>query len=384
MTYERPNIQRAAGYVPGEQPEADNLVKLNTNENPYPPCPAVMAVLRDFPPERLRRYPSPTAAKFRDVAARVHGLTPDHIIPTNGGDELLRLVITTFVEPGAPIGMAEPSYSLYPVLAEIHNSPMVRIALRDDWSLPADFARKLNDARAQLAFVVNPHAPSGTLTSVADLDRLAAEFRGVLVIDEAYVDFVAPKCNYNSLDLLRTRPNVLLLRTMSKGYSLAGLRFAYGLASPSLIEPILTKTKDSYNTDAISQALATAALENRPAAAQTWQAVIAERTRLTAELARRGYTVPPSQSNFILAQPPAAATSPSPPAQPPAQPGGTSSSPTPPKTPSAREIYESLKQKQVFVRYFDQDRLRDKMRITIGTPGENNALLAGLDQLSAS
>jgi len=354
MTYERLNIQRSTGYQPGEQPDDPSVVKLNTNENPYPPADAVMAALRSFPADRLRRYPSPRAEAFRRTAGKMHGLEPANVIATNGGDELLRLVITTFVEPGKPIGAAEPSYSLYPVLAEIHDSPFVSIPLEDDWSLPADFATQLNRTRASLAFVVNPHAPSGRLTPVDQLAKIADTFSGVLVVDEAYVDFVDPNLAHDAVQLVRQFDNVLLLRTLSKGYSLAGLRFAYGLGTPGLIQPMLEKTKDSYNTDTLAQALATAALESRTAAAKTWQAVRAERARLTAELTARGFQIPPSQSNFILARPTG-------------------------KRPDAGDLYQMLKGKGVFVRYFDQDRLRDKLRITIGSPRENDALLTAID-----
>jgi histidinol-phosphate aminotransferase len=158
MPYERPNIARMSGYVPGEQPAALDVVKLNTNENPYPPSEAVMTALQNVTTEHLRRYPPPTARRFCEVAAAAHGVEPQNIIATNGGDELLRLLITTFVEPGKPIGVDDPSYSLYPVLAAVHDSPVVRVALNEDWSLPDDYARQMNDAGVQLAFIVSPHA----------------------------------------------------------------------------------------------------------------------------------------------------------------------------------------------------------------------------------
>lgn len=354
MPYERPNIRKMAGYTPGEQPDAADVVKLNTNENPYPPAQAVMQALRDTTGDMLRKYPPPTACEFRRVAAEAHGLSPDNILPTNAGDELLRLAITTFVEPGRPIGTAEPSYSLYPVLADIHGSPTVRINLNDDWSIPADYARKLNDQGVQLAFIVNPHAPSGRLTPTQELEKIALGFRGVLMIDEAYVDFVDPALKHDTILLVGNLPNVLLLRTLSKGYSLAGLRFGYGIGPAALIEPMLTKTKDSYNTDAIAQRLAAAAIRSRSEAARTWQAVRQERARMVRELAALKLACPPSESNFVLATVPATC-------------GG-----------GAKAVYESLKQRRIFVRYFDQDRLRDKLRITIGTPRENNALLDAL------
>ncbi len=357
MTYERPNIARMTGYTPGEQPDGGGVIKLNTNENPYPPSDAVMRALQTIDGDALRRYPHPDALAFRRAAAELHGVEADRIIATNGGDELLRLVITTFVEPGKPIGITRPSYSLYPVLAAIQDAPLATVDLHDDWSMPEDLARQWNDAGAQLAFIVNPHAPSGTLYGVELLKQIAGAFAGVLVIDEAYADFVDPDLNYSSIDLTKQYDNVVLLRTMSKGYSLAGLRFGYGIGSKGLIETMTTKTKDSYPTDAIAQALAGAAIGDQPGAAETWQAVRGERRRLTAELVTLGFGVSRSQSNFVLATiPPAVA-------------GG------------AKGLYEALKSRNILVRYFDSERLTDKLRISVGSPEENTALLKALREL---
>ena len=360
MTHERNNIRTTSGYVPGEQPDAGGVVKLNTNENPYPPCEAVMRALREVPGEALRRYPPPTARQFCQTAAQVHGVEPGNVIAVNGGDELLRLTLTTFVEPGRPVGMAEPSYSLYPVLAEIHDSPVTRAGLDSDWQLPNDFAAQMNETGAAVTFVVNPHAPSGRLTSTDELARIADELNGVLVIDEAYVDFVDPDLGYDAVELVRRFDNVLILRTLSKGYSLAGLRFGYGLGAATLIEPML-KAKDSYNTDVVAQTLAITALTHRDEAAGTWQAVRDERTKLVKDLALLGLACPPSQANFVL------------PAVPDNPPG------------AARSVYESLKARNILVRYFDQERLRDRLRITVGTEQQNAALLGALREvLSAS
>jgi histidinol-phosphate aminotransferase len=352
MPYERKNIQKMTGYAPGEQPDEADVVKLNTNENPYPPTGAVMRALHDVTADSLRRYPPPLAQQFREAAAAAHGVKVENILATNAGDELLRLAVTTFVDAGENIGTAEPSYSLYPVLAEVNDSPMVRVPLNADWSLPRDYAAKLNAADCKLAFIVNPHAPSGTLTKVEDLARIATEFKGVLLIDEAYIDFVDPELNHRAVPLVNEFDNVLLLRTLSKGYSLAGLRFGYGIGSAGIIDPMLGKTKDSYNTDAVSQKLAAAAIASRADAAKTWQAVRSERTRVVRELAAMGLPCPPSQSNFVLAH-----------------------------HADARGLYESLKARRIYVRYFDQDPLRDRLRITIGTPAQNDALLGALRSL---
>jgi len=354
MVFERDAVARMAGYVPGEQPARPVLAKLNTNENPYPPGAAVMAALRDIDASALQRYPHATADGFRAEAARLHGLTPDHIIATNGGDELLRLAIATFLEPGGPLGILEPGYSLYPVLAALNESPLAAVPLGADWSVPGDLAAQWNAAAVRLAMLVNPQAPSGRLIPVADVAAIAGAFRGVLLLDEAYVDFVDPALGHRTEPLLREFPNLLLLRTMSKGYSLAGLRFAYGLGAPELIAPMLTKTKDSYNVDAVAQTLATASLRHRADAVRSWMAVRAERTRLQTALAARGFASPPSQTNFLLA--------------------------TVPDGSDAGALYRALADDGVYVRWFDQDRLRDKLRISVGTPAENDALLAALDR----
>ncbi|MGV8073962.1 MAG: histidinol-phosphate transaminase [Syntrophobacteraceae bacterium] len=355
--FERKNIQKMTGYAPGEQPDSLDVVKLNTNENPYPPTDAVMEALHGIDPEILRRYPPPTARQFREVAAEVHGVNSENIVAVNGGDELLRLALTTFVDPHQVIGIAEPSYGLYRVLADIHDCSVLSLPLEDDWSIPQNFSRRMNDAGVKLAIITNPHAPSGYLVEVEQLARLAEELKGVLLIDEAYVNFIEPEKGYDSVGLIKIYSNILFLRTFSKGYSLAGLRFGYGIGSRSIIDPIMQKTKDSYNVDAIAQKLAIAALKSRDAAAATWLAIRLERKRLREKLEELGLICPPSQSNFLLASVPDDV-------------GG-----------GAFKLYESLKRDSIFVRYFDQDRLRDKIRITVGTPKENDRLIEALHRL---
>lgn len=362
MSYERPNIRDMEGYTWGEQPAQQKVVKLNTNENPYPPSGAVAQALSQFCVEDLRRYPQPFANTFRDMAAAAHGVTRDNIIATNGGDELLRLAITTFVDAGDTLGMAEPSYSLYPVLAAIQGCKVFRVPLCEDWGLPEDYASRLNEANVKLAFVVNPHAPTGKILGIERLRAIATHFKGVLVIDEAYVDFIDPALGYDAVPLITEFDNVLLLRTMSKGYSLAGLRFAYGIGSASLLAPMLYKTRDSYNTDALSQVLATAALGARDEAAESWLKVRTERKLVAAQLDALGFSTMNSQSNFLLATVP--------------QTGLEAAD----AQLLAQRLCQALKDDNILVRYFDQARLRDKLRITIGTPQENSILLACLSK----
>lgn len=358
--YVRNNIAAMTGYTPGEQPQRDDVVKLNTNENPYPPSPAVLDAMAHITAEQLRRYPSPTAAAFREAAADVHGLTPANIIATNGGDELLRLLITTFVEPGAKIVTPQPTYSLYPVLAAIADCPIEQIDRDADWSLPDDFAQQVIDRDGKLALIVNPHAPSGQLTSGPKLRAIAEALQGqaVLVVDEAYVDFVDPEAGHDLLPMVREVENLVLLRSMSKGYSLAGLRMGYGVAHETLIEPMMSKTKDSYNVDAVAHALATAAIRDRAYALHSAMKVREQRAWLRDQLGALGWAVGESASNFLLATVPENFA------------GG------------AMAVYEALKSEGIFVRYFDQQRLHDKLRITVGTAPQNRRLIEALQRMA--
>ncbi|MDY6983480.1 MAG: histidinol-phosphate transaminase [Pseudomonadota bacterium] len=361
MSFERSNIRAMTGYTSGEQPDRPDIIKLNTNENPYPPGPRVEEALRAIDVRSLRRYPPPTAMQLRQSLSQLHGVSSDNLIVTNGGDELLRLVLATFVEPanaGTPgecIGVADPSYSLYDVLAEAHGCGLKKFPLQADWSLPPHFAAQLNAAGVKLCFVVNPHAPSGHLTTPAVIEKIAREYRGVLVLDEAYVDFVDPALKHDCVALIEKLDNVLILRTFSKGYSLAGLRMAYGIGSRTLIDPMQYKTKDSYNTDFIAQALARAAIEDQVYASDTWRRVREQRAWLVTELQRLGLQAPPSQSNFVLA--------------------------TVPAPHDAAAVYQALKDAGILVRYFKLPRLEDKLRITIGTPEENARLVDALTRI---
>ena len=357
MSYERDAIRRMAGYTWGEQPFDAATIKLNTNENPYPPSPAVAEVLRRFDPATLRRYPQPTADPFRRLVAEHSGLPIESVLATNGGDEALRLAFTTFLDPGATFGSTDPTYSLYPVLAAIQGCKVVTAPLTDDWDLPRDFTTRMNDAGAGLVCLVCPHAPTGKFVDVATLSALANELSGVLLIDEAYIDFVDPALRHDTVNLARAFDNVLLLRSLSKGYSLAGLRFGYLLGAPGLIAPMLTKTRDSYNVDALAQSIACAAFADRKYAEGTWQRVRLERRRLADALRIRGYDALPSQTNFLLVSPPAG------------------------RNVTAHSLYVGLKQRGILVRHSDAPRLEDKLRITIGDAEQNDRLLAELDEL---
>jgi len=343
----RANVRSMHGYTPGEQPGAsERVVKLNTNENPFPPSPKVMQAIRDIEPEALRRYPQPTADTFREVAAKVLGVSKDSILAGNGSDDILTIVTRTFVAPGGVLAYPTPTYSLYSVLAGIEDARTCGVAWGVGWTLPID---GLLASGASAIYLANPNAPSGTRVSSDVVSELAERFEGLLLVDEAYVDFADATC----LELASKYDNVVISRSFSKAYSLAGLRFGYAVAKPSVIEQMM-KVKDSYNTDAISIIAATAAMQDQEYARMTWQHVRAERARMTDELTRMGFDVLPSQANFVLAR----------------VPGDDGAS-----------MYAKLKHMGILVRHFNQPGLSEYVRITIGSNTENNALLCGIRDL---
>lgn len=340
-----------AGYAPGEQPKwGDRVIKLNTNENPYPPSPRVLDAIRRIEAEALRRYPQPMADDFRAIAAQLHGLAPESVLAGNGSDDILQIALRTYCGPGDVLVSPDPTYSLYPVLAELADVRYVTVPWEEGWRLPTE---ALLAARPRAIFFANPNAPSGTLVDMAAVAQLASRTDALVLVDEAYADFAGTNC----LELLARHQNVLISRTLSKGYSLAGLRFGYALGAPAVIEQ-MAKVKDSYNCDAVAIAAACAALEDQPYANEAWARVRSQRERMTSELSRRGFVVIPSSGNFVLA------------AVPGQQP--------------AREVYDALKARQILVRYFDKPGLNNKLRISIGTPDENTALLTALDGVAAS
>ncbi|MBN2136302.1 MAG: histidinol-phosphate transaminase [Sedimentisphaerales bacterium] len=345
MGYFRENIEAMKGYQPGFQPKEADVVKLNTNENPYPPSPKVMEALASITSEKLRRYPDPAGDEFRRAAAEVNGIGADHIMCSNGGDDLLTVVFRAFCGPGRAVAYPVPTYSLYPVLAKIQDCEAVEIAFDEEFNLPA----KLAGTGAALTIVCNPNAPSGSFVSVEELASLADELSGVLLIDEAYVDFAERNCT----ELVGRFDNVIVLRSMSKGYSLAGMRFGYAMARASLIEGLM-KVRDSYNVDAVAIAVAAAAIKDQEYFRQCVEKVKTERSRMTEQLRAMGLDVPASHSNFLLARCNGA---------------------------DASEIHERLARQGVYVRYFPYPRLEDKLRITIGTAEQNERLLAALNEI---
>jgi len=345
MGYFRDNIERMQGYEPGYQPSSLDVIKLNTNENPYPPSPAVIKVIREIGPEQLRRYPDPMGNAFREEAGKINGVEPDWIMCCNGGDELLKMAFTAFCDRKRPAAYPVPTYSLYPVLANIQNCRAIEVPFDEEFNLPSKLAR----VRAALTIVCNPNAPSGTIIAAEELAELADEIKGVLLIDEAYVDFAKQNC----VELVKQFDNVIILRSLSKGYSLAGLRFGYAIARPEMLKGLL-KVKDSYNADAISITAATAAIKDREYFRQTVEKVKLERKWLTEQLRGMGFEMPESSSNFVFAEH---------------------------KTSNAKEIYDKLVERNIYVRYWDLPGIENKLRISVGTKEQNDTLLSALKEI---
>jgi histidinol-phosphate aminotransferase len=336
------HVDRMAGYVPGEQPRDGGFIKLNTNENPHPPSPRVLEAIAGALTDRLRLYPDPVGTTFRKVAAALHGVDPDMILVGNGSDDLLTILTRAFVGPGDLVAYPTPSYILYRTLAEIQAAMSVEVPFDADWSLdPAGFSR----VNPRLAFIANPNSPSGTTLTPERLGAIARGLECPLVVDEAYVNFA----DRDAVGLVADHPNVIVLRTLSKGYSLAGLRLGYLIARPEIVQGLI-KVKDSYNCDTLSLVGGVAALEDREHLANNTAKIRATRTRLAEAMRSLGYVVPDSHANFVWCTggPPAAAT------------------------------YEALKARKILVRLMSYPGHPDGLRITVGTDLEIGRLLDAL------
>lgn len=338
----RPNVRKMTGYVPGEQPGKPGFVKLNTNENPYPPSPAVWRAIR-AEAASLRLYPDPDATRLRKQAARTYGFAVDRVIAGNGSDDLLAMVARAFVGEGDTLCCPTPTYTLYDTLVHIQGGRIARVPYPADYSLPAGLAGK----GAKVTIVANPNSPSGTAVSPAALAALADRVPGVLVVDEAYADFA----DETALSLARDKRNVIVLRTLSKSFSLAGMRIGLGFAHPAIIEG-LNKVRDSYNLSRLAIVAGEAALSDIGWMRKNAAKIRRTRAEIVTALPALGFLPFPSQSNFVLAK----------------LAGGG----------SARRVFTELARRKILVRYFGTPRLAGCLRITVGTDAEIDALLAAL------
>ncbi|MCY2965583.1 MAG: histidinol-phosphate transaminase [Planctomycetota bacterium] len=347
----RPNIDRIDGYLPGEQPQDGGWIKLNTNENPYPPSPRVVEAIVEAARGRLNTYPDPLATKFRQAAAPVFGVTPEWILPANGSDENLTILLRSFVDSNDLVAYPYPSYILYETLADIQGGRHERLLLNPDWSWNMPATRPVID-RSKLVFIPNPNSPSGNRWSDDEILSLVPP-NGILVLDEAYGDFADQP---HRGELLR-RPGgerIIITRTFSKSFSLAGIRLGFAIARPELIAG-MQKVKDSYNCDTLSLAAGLAAITDLPAMEENTNKIRATRTRLERGLTELGFAVVPSQANFVWCTHP---------------------------TGQHREIYEALKSRKILVRFmrfpqvaYAPDQLLSGLRISIGTDVEIDSLL---------
>ncbi len=346
----RPDIHKMSGYTPGEQPDSGKpLIKLNTNENPYPPPPVVMEAIRQATDASLRLYPEPSSRPVREAAARAYGLDPQQVVVGNGSDDLLTMILRTFVDHQEVVAAPAPTYSLYETLTSIQGGVFKPIPWADGLALPTE---ALLQSGAKVIFIVRPNAPTGHMAELSEVAKLCRDAPGVVVLDEAYVYFA----DDNGLPLLTDHENLLITRTFSKSLSLAGLRVGLGFMAAELAAQ-MHKVRDSYNLDRLSQAGAVAALDNLAAFEPAISAIRQQRRRVIDGLNARGFKVQESQANFVLATVPDVGM-------------------------SAQNWLLALKKHGFLVRYFGNDlNLRDKIRITVGSQEEMDGFLHAVDSL---
>ncbi len=349
--YLRKNIAAIAGYIPGEQPQNSGFIKLNTNENPYPPSPRVLSALRKAADRSLRLYPEPLSDSLRSLTAARYGLRAENILAGNGSDELLSILVRCFVGQGDRVAYPVPTYTLYDTLVAIQEGESVEVDFPPDFSLP----EAIYSQKAALTFLCNPNSPSGTLVSLKEIENLARSVSGILVVDEAYIDFAEGE-GASSIPLIHSFPNLVVLRSFSKSFSLAGMRIGLAFAAEEVIAGMM-KVKDSYNLNRLSLAAAVAALQDLPWMVRNVSRIQRSRRKLIRGLKKMGFQVYPSQANFVMARK---------------------------EGQNLRGLYEELKRRKILVRYFDLPRLQDSLRITVGTSQEVQTLLKELESVDAS
>lgn len=344
-----PAVRGLVPYVPGEQPRIAHLVKLNTNENPYPPSPRVIEALTAAAQHGLELYPDPESTALRECLAACHGLQPDQVFAGNGSDEVLAHAFFAFFRQPLPLWMPDVSYSFYRVYCQLYGIEARLVPLDAGLQIRvADYA-----GSAGGVVIANPNAPTGTALPLAAVeDLLRAQPRCVVLVDEAYVDFGAQ----SAIGLVQRHPNLLVVHTLSKSRSLAGLRVGFAAGQRHLIEA-LERVKNSFNSyplDRLASAGAIAAYEDRAYFEQTRQAVMQSRDALTLALRRLGFEVLPSAANFVFARHPAH---------------------------DAGQLALGLRERRILVRHFRQPRIEDWLRITVGTPDQCDTLVQALQRL---
>ncbi|HXC01880.1 MAG TPA: histidinol-phosphate transaminase, partial [Opitutaceae bacterium] len=356
-SFSLPHVAKLHAYTPGLQPGESGWLKLNTNENPYPPSPRVAeALLREIGSDgaSLRLYPNPTSAPLRAALAKHHGLKPENVFVGNGSDDVLNLLVRCFCAPTAAAGFTWPSYSLYPVLVEIQDGRAAMIEFDRTMRLPLE---KIAASHTKAFFLTSPNAPTGVGFANAGIEKILASFHGILVVDEAY----APFAGENAVPLLARYPRLVVVRTFSKSHALAGIRVGYALAHPDIIG-LLDRVKDSYNVSRLSQAAALAALGDTSYYDAIIGRIKATRDACVAEFStQRGWFTYPSQANFIFTEPCDAR-------------GGTGPN-------VAKALYDFLFARKILVRHFPSHALTASfLRISVGTDDEMLVLSKALDE----
>lgn len=345
----RSEIASMSPYTPGEQPQTGKAIKLNTNENPYPPSPRVIEAIHQAT-GKLERYPDPLGTSFRRAAGDVLGVDPDMILCGNGSDDCLTVLTRAFVGDGQKLRLPYPSYILYRTLAELQSAQFEEVAFDKNFGLSESFYA--NDASLKLIYLPNPNSPSGTLLDHDSILRLAECVDCPVVVDEAYVDFAPTNC----ISLIQQNPKIIITRTLSKSYALAGLRFGYLVAHPEIVQT-LRKVKDSYNTDMLSLAGATAAISDQSWLKNNVARIIATRSRMLLALRNLGFDVIESHANFLWCT--------------------RTDRPLKP-------LYEELKKNGILVRYMNYPGWSAGLRISVGSDEQIDAMLVVLTDLLAS
>lgn len=354
IDYRNKRFQDFAEYAPGEQPQEEGWVKLNTNENPYPPSSRLYEKLRELEGQSdlFRKYPPALGDPLRKSIASAWGLSAEDVVIGNGSDEILTLICRIFIGDNPVIAIPEITYSLYEVLIAASGGETLKIPSKSPDTLAVDL-EALEASHAGTVFLPNPNAPTGEFI---ELERLAGVIKNsekLWVIDEAYNDFVSVRPR-SFMEILKDFPNVIVVRTFSKSYSLAGLRVGYGASVNRFVTTGFRAVKDSYNEDALAIVLAQAVFEDSGYLEVTSSKIIEERQKLSESLRAMGFYVLESQANFVLASPPEK---------------------------DAAALLEKLKEKKILVRYFSHPLLKERLRITIGTRQENSRLIEELSQL---
>jgi len=354
--YVRPEIVAMAGYVSGEQSNQAGVAKLNTNENPYRASERVYEAIADAARLGLAKYPNATAQPFREAAAKLYGVEPDWVLCGNGSDDILTILTRTFVGEKGRIRLSYPTYILYKTLAELQGATCEMVHFRPDWTLPPEFGCFLGKGEKtgapRLAFLANPNSPSGTVVSNEQIFEAANSLPCPLVVDEAYAEFAGVSC----MDLVKKCEKIICIRTLSKAYSLAGLRFGYAIAQPHLIEQMM-KVRDSYNCDALSIAAATAAISDQDWLTENRRKILATRERLVQGMRQLGFDVVDSHANFTWNTHP---------------------------TLSGRDIYEHLKANNVLIRYMNYPDWGDGIRISVGTDEQMDRCLSLVAEIATN